>query len=178
MNTRHFSVLLAAHLLAGCIMTTVIDTHYVHKAADETGFRAAVAQDSCAYYPIKGVTLLELDDKTRLVLEVAEPDVVELTLFYKKKVGAKFSSYTAQVVVADQIHDLEFLPFFEHSAVFGWYYERMRISIPRSAAQSSFRLILPSLVVDGIEHTIPAFDFKTVHGKRKAVSDFWCMMSS
>ena len=176
MNTRHFSILLAANLLAGCA-TTVIDTHYVHKAADETEFREALTQRSFGCWD-EGDTILELDDKTRLVLEVAEPDVVELTLFYKKKVDAKFSSYTAQVVVADQIHDLEFLLVFEHSAVFGWYYETMNIIIPRSAAQSSFRLFLPSLMLDGIEHTIPAFDFKTVHGERKAVSDLWCMMSS
>ncbi len=178
MNTRHFSFLLAAHLLAGCTTTTVIDTHYVHKVADETEFRAAVAQDSCDYYGIKGDTIFELDDKTHLILEVAEPNVVEVTLYYKKKVDAKFSSYTAQVVVADQIHDAVIFLFYEDWAFFGWLYEMMRISIPRSAAQSSFRLILPSLVVDGIEHTIPAFDFKTVHGKRKAVSDFWCMISS
>jgi len=172
MNTRHFSILLAAHLLTGCA-TTIIDTHYVHKAADETEFREALTQRSFGCWD-EGDTILELDDKTRLVLEVAEPDVVELTLFYKKKVDAKFSSYTAQVVVADQIHDLEFLLVFEHSAVFGWYYEMMRISIPRSATQSGFRIILPSLIVDGIEHTIPVFDFKTVHGKRKTMLNWSC----
>jgi hypothetical protein len=161
------SFLLVATLLAGC--ATIIDTHYVYKAADETEFRKALIK--LGYCVLRsGDTIFKVKGGTKLVLEVAEPPIVELTIDHKKKVDAEFSSYTAQVVVADQIHDSTI-------RVFGYdsqYYQQMRIRIPDSASQSGFRLILPSLMVNGIEHTVPAFDFKTVRGKRKTDENRLC----